>query len=57
MIHSMKEVTLKLLKNFYESNKQRKPQRIIFYRDGVSEGQFIQVSHITNIYTEHWSNL
>ena len=55
MIHSMKEVTLKLLKNFYETNKQRKPQRIIFYRDGVSEGQFLQASYITN--TEQLSNL
>ncbi|XP_058098156.1 protein argonaute 1A-like isoform X2 [Magnolia sinica] len=31
-----------LLISFYKSTKQ-KPQRVIFYRDGVSEGQFYQV--------------
>ena len=29
---------------FYRKNSERKPQRIIFYRDGVSEGQFKEVS-------------
>ncbi|KAK4486083.1 hypothetical protein RD792_008751 [Penstemon davidsonii] len=28
---------------FYKVNQHRKPDRIIFYRDGVSEGQFNQV--------------
>ncbi|KAL8170239.1 hypothetical protein V2J09_022043 [Rumex salicifolius] len=32
-----------LLIAFYKSNEKRKPQQIIFYRDGVSEGQFAQV--------------
>ena len=27
---------------FFQTNK-RKPERIIFYRDGVSEGQFAEV--------------
>ncbi|KAJ0968996.1 hypothetical protein J5N97_021873 [Dioscorea zingiberensis] len=31
-----------LLLSFYRANG-RKPERIIFYRDGVSEGQFLQV--------------
>ncbi|CAG8654669.1 2339_t:CDS:2, partial [Scutellospora calospora] len=31
-----------LLRNFYQSCG-RKPERILFYRDGVSEGQFAQV--------------
>ncbi|CAG8434696.1 7785_t:CDS:10 [Diversispora eburnea] len=31
-----------LLKNFYQTCG-RKPERILFYRDGVSEGQFAQV--------------
>ncbi|KAK1270094.1 Protein argonaute 1C [Acorus gramineus] len=33
---------MELLRAFYQSTR-RKPQRIIFYRDGVSEGQFNQV--------------
>ncbi|AQK63824.1 protein argonaute 12 isoform X4 [Zea mays] len=32
-----------LLVSFYKANGSRKPSRIIFYRDGVSEGQFSQV--------------
>ncbi|KAG0548151.1 hypothetical protein BDA96_01G142000 [Sorghum bicolor] len=32
-----------LLVSFYRANGSRKPSRIIFYRDGVSEGQFSQV--------------
>ncbi|KAG8097788.1 hypothetical protein GUJ93_ZPchr0013g34305 [Zizania palustris] len=32
-----------LLVSFYRANGCRKPARIIFYRDGVSEGQFSQV--------------
>ncbi|KAI4998638.1 hypothetical protein ZWY2020_053980 [Hordeum vulgare] len=32
-----------LLLSFYKANKSCKPGRIIFYRDGVSEGQFSQV--------------
>ena len=36
MVHS-------LLLKFYQENKTRKPEKIIFYRDGVSEGQFDMV--------------
>ena len=32
-----------LLKFYLKYNKQCKPERIIFYRDGVSEGQFKKV--------------
>ncbi len=32
-----------LLRSFYKANKGMAPQRIIFYRDGVSEGEFGQV--------------
>uniref|UniRef100_A0A0D9WWC8 Piwi domain-containing protein n=1 Tax=Leersia perrieri TaxID=77586 RepID=A0A0D9WWC8_9ORYZ len=32
-----------LLMAFYSKNAKRKPKRIIFYRDGVSDGQFYQV--------------
>lgn len=31
-----------MLKAFYRATKH-KPERIIFYRDGVSEGQFMEV--------------
>ena len=36
MVHS-------LLLKFYQYNNQRRPEKIIFYRDGVSEGQFDMV--------------
>ena len=39
----LKSSVKKLLKLFYNSNRQKKPHRIIFMRDGVSEGQFPQV--------------
>jgi len=42
MIHSMEEISMKLLKEFYKRTKC-KPSRLIFYRDGVSEGQFLIV--------------
>ncbi|XP_021732844.1 protein argonaute 5-like isoform X1 [Chenopodium quinoa] len=32
-----------LLIAFYKANNRQKPERIIFFRDGVSEGQFAQV--------------
>lgn len=33
-------MVLDLLKAFYRNTKGKKPEKIIFYRDGVSEGQF-----------------
>eukprot|EP00092_Neocalanus_flemingeri_P005039 GFUD01005419.1.p1 GENE.GFUD01005419.1~~GFUD01005419.1.p1 ORF type:complete len:1029 (+),score=236.79 GFUD01005419.1:45-3089(+) len=42
MILSMEEVTNKLLREFRNRTK-REPSRLIFYRDGVSEGQFLTV--------------
>ncbi|KAF7723040.1 Eukaryotic translation initiation factor 2C [Apophysomyces ossiformis] len=39
MIADLANMTKELLKNFYQSCGQ-KPERILFYRDGVSEGQF-----------------
>lgn len=35
----LKEVMKKLLLAFYSANRHHKPERLIFYRDGVSEGQ------------------
>lgn len=35
-------MALTLIKKFYKQTRQ-KPQRIVFYRDGVSEGQYVEV--------------
>ena len=43
MIQDMKEITVTLLKKFFESNKGRKPEKLVMFRDGVSEGQFLKV--------------
>ena len=43
MIHDMKQVTKNLLIKFHAANKGRKPEKIVMYRDGVSEGQFLTV--------------
>ena len=43
VIQDMKEVTKVLLKRFAEETKGRKPERIVMFRDGVSEGQFLIV--------------
>ena len=42
----MEEVIKELLKQFYRNMKQ-KPAKIIMFRDGVSEGQFQQVSKLS----------
>ncbi|KAG7176184.1 argonaute 2-like 2, partial [Homarus americanus] len=42
MIQDLKEMTKNLLISFYKSTK-RKPDRIIMFRDGVSESQFLEV--------------
>ncbi|KAL3202380.1 hypothetical protein MRX96_042544 [Rhipicephalus microplus] len=42
IIEDLKEMVKDLLKAFYHELRQ-KPMRIIFYRDGVSEGQFAAV--------------
>lgn len=42
IIQDLKEMIKNLLRAFYRSTRQ-KPQRIIFYRDGVSESQFLEV--------------
>ena len=35
----LKETMKKLLLAFYRANRHYKPERLLFYRDGVSEGQ------------------
>ncbi|XP_064115910.1 protein argonaute-2-like [Macrobrachium nipponense] len=42
MIQKIREMTKNLLKAFYRFTK-RKPERIVMYRDGVSESQFLEV--------------
>ncbi|RLN51756.1 hypothetical protein BBJ28_00021972 [Nothophytophthora sp. Chile5] len=41
-IMNLKEMTMELMKQFYRETNG-KPDRIVFYRDGVSEGQFHMV--------------
>ena len=42
VINELADMVKELLKTFYQTCK-RKPERILFYRDGVSEGQFKEV--------------
>lgn len=42
MIKDMKDMTKNLLRSFYKTTS-RKPEKIIMYRDGVSESQFLEV--------------
>lgn len=42
MIQELKEMTKNLLTAFYQKTR-RKPERIIMFRDGVSESQFLEV--------------
>lgn len=43
IIEDMRAIAKELLLGFYRANNGVKPHTIIFYRDGVSEGQFSQV--------------
>jgi eukaryotic translation initiation factor 2C len=42
IIADLAAMVKELLRTFYQSSG-RKPERILFYRDGVSEGQFEEV--------------
>ena len=42
-VQNLKACVIKLLKAFYEETDGRKPKRIIFYRDGISDSQFSEV--------------
>lgn len=44
IIEDLEQIVYDQLMYFYKRNKQMKPERIIFFRDGVSEGQFKMVS-------------
>nr|QUP51772.1 Ago2b [Locusta migratoria] len=43
IIDDLKAIMISQLKFFYRKTNGRKPERLIFYRDGVSEGQFAMV--------------
>ncbi|XP_013197150.1 protein argonaute-2 [Amyelois transitella] len=43
IVHEMSSMVQELLLMFYKSTGGFKPHRIIMYRDGISEGQFIHV--------------
>jgi eukaryotic translation initiation factor 2C len=43
MIDKLDEIMLERLTDFKQHNQGKLPANIIFYRDGVSEGQFDQV--------------
>lgn len=43
-ISQLAELVKDMLMKFYIKYHKARPQRIIFYRDGVSEGQFREVS-------------
>ncbi|XP_022810535.1 protein argonaute-2-like, partial [Stylophora pistillata] len=43
IINDLAAMVKELLIEFYKANRKLKPNKIIFYRDGVSEGQFDQV--------------
>lgn len=51
VIQDLASMVRELLIQFYKSTRY-KPTRIIFYRDGVSEGQFRQVS--CSFHVAHW---
>nr|XP_040574527.1 LOW QUALITY PROTEIN: protein argonaute-2-like [Lepeophtheirus salmonis] len=43
VIIEMEDIMKKLLMEFYRKTASRKPEKIVFFRDGVSEGQFQDV--------------
>lgn len=46
MIQDLSNITTEQIRFFQSQNKNVKPQKIMYYRDGVSEGQFQQVLDI-----------
>ena len=43
LIHDLDTFIYKALKNFYEATEGKKPHAIIYFRDGLSEGQYDKV--------------
>lgn len=44
VIKNLKEMVERLLLQYYNNSNRQKPQHIIMYRDGVGEGQFLDVT-------------
>lgn len=58
IIQELSSMVRELLIMFYKSTGGYKPHRIILYRDGVSEGQFLQVGvDIINNYLHNFIHL
>ena len=45
VIYNTQDMIVSLLKKFYNKTRQ-KPQKLIYYRDGVSEGQFEEILNL-----------
>ena len=45
-IVDMQDIAKKLLVNFFQKTRGQKPHKIIYYRDGVSEGQFEDILNL-----------
>lgn len=43
VIENLDEIFMKFLRKFHENTRKVKPCRIIYYRDGVGDGQFQEV--------------
>lgn len=43
MLQDLKTIIKRLLLNFYRATNGKKPEKLILYRDGVSEGMFNEV--------------
>ena len=48
--HQLTPILKSMLLKFYRRNGGSKPTRILFYRDGVSEGQFKEVNNNNCLY-------
>ena len=52
-MQELKEIVMELLEEFFVAT-ERRPEQLIFYRDGVSEGQFgtVQRLEIPQVHTK-----
>ena len=45
-VQDLRQIIKDLLLTFYQYTNKKKPERLVFYRDGVSEGQFAEVQRM-----------